>query len=301
VGFLDRLRASREDEPAAGPWTESDVVAAAGEVKLGHLWDELQRTLQPSLRFDLAPLTAPIAVGGTRFGGEPDLPAGAAWPRWRERPLIFVGQIALAELAGSTVASLLPRAGLLSFWYAGSVDAWGLDPDEAGASRVTFVAPGVPLQTTAAPPGIPDEGPLAPCTWATREELTLPPWESATAAAWGLTRKQLDHYLELQGLLGIGEGMTIHRLLGHPDPVQGDMQIECQLATNGVVHGNGVDDPRGAALEPGATDWRLLLQVDTDDDLGSDWGDTGRVYFWIREQDLAAGRFERAWHVMQCS
>jgi uncharacterized protein YwqG len=97
--------------------------------------------------------------------------------------------------------------------------------------------------------------------------------------------------------------LTIHRLLGHPDPVQGNMQLECQLVTNGLYCGDGTghEDPRASALEAGARDWRLLLQIDTDDTLGSEWGDTGRVYFWIREQDLAAQRFDSAWHIMQCS
>jgi uncharacterized protein YwqG len=45
----------------------------------------------------------------------------------------------------------------------------------------------------------------------------------------------------------------------------------------------------------------LLLQIDSDDALGSVWGDLGRVYFWIRDQDLAARRFDRIWHVMQCT
>jgi uncharacterized protein YwqG len=29
------------------------------------------------------------------------------------------------------------------------------------------------------------------------------------------------------------------------------------------------------------------------------WGDAGRVYFWIRRQDLAATDFECAWAVLQ--
>jgi uncharacterized protein YwqG len=66
------------------------------------------------------------------------------------------------------------------------------------------------------------------------------------------------------------------------------MQLECQLVTNGLYCGDasGYDDPRRRALETGATDWRLLLQIDSDDVLGSMWGDSGRVYFWIREQDV---------------
>jgi uncharacterized protein YwqG len=45
---------------------------------------------------------------------------------------------------------------------------------------------------------------------------------------------------------------------------------------------------------------RFLLQVDSDDAAGMMWGDAGMLYFWIRDDDLAARRFDRAWCVMQC-
>jgi uncharacterized protein YwqG len=44
----------------------------------------------------------------------------------------------------------------------------------------------------------------------------------------------------------------------------------------------------------------LLLQIDSDDAIGWTWGDAGRLYFWIRKQDLAARRFDRVWTILQC-
>lgn len=67
------------------------------------------------------------------------------------------------------------------------------------------------------------------------------------------------------------------------------MQLECQLASNGIYVGDssGYNHPKRRALENGATDWQLLFQIDSDEKgLGTMWGDVGRVYFWIRQQDL---------------
>jgi uncharacterized protein YwqG len=94
-----------------------------------------------------------------------------------------------------------------------------------------------------------------------------------------------------------------HQIGGYPDPVQGaEMDQECQLASNGLSVGNssGYDDPRAEALRAGASDWRLLLQLDSDDDLKVMWGDCGRIYFWVREQDARKRDFSGAWLVLQC-
>jgi uncharacterized protein YwqG len=98
----------------------------------------------------------------------------------------------------------------------------------------------------------------------------------------------------------------VHRLLGHPDPVQGDMQRECQLASNGINCGGRehLSDPRTPSLHEGAGDWRLLLQIDsidsTESDTGMMWGDLGRLYYWIREEDLRVRAWDLAWLVLQC-
>ena len=94
-----------------------------------------------------------------------------------------------------------------------------------------------------------------------------------------------------------------HQVLGFPYTIQGDMRLECQLASNGLYCGDetGYKDPRAKALEPGAADWQLLFQLDSDDRASMMWGDMGTLYFWIKEQDLAAGRFGNVWMVLQCA
>jgi len=74
------------------------------------------------------------------------------------------------------------------------------------------------------------------------------------------------------------------------------------LVTNGVYAGNasGYKDPRRRELEPGAHDWTLLLQIDSDDNAKMMWGDAGMLYVWIRRQDLASREFDKAWTILQC-
>lgn len=80
---------------------------------------------------------------------------------------------------------------------------------------------------------------------------------------------------------------TTHRIDGHPDMIQGDMYLQCQLVTNGLYCGDATayNHPLRKELEAHGKDWHLLLQLDSEEDLGYMWGDSGKLYFWIRKED----------------
>jgi uncharacterized protein YwqG len=80
------------------------------------------------------------------------------------------------------------------------------------------------------------------------------------------------------------------------------MELECQLTSHGINTGGSeaYHSDQAHALSAGAEDWLLLLQVDSDDDAGMMWGDSGRLSFWIRKQDAASNDFTKVWMVLQC-
>ena len=105
-----------------------------------------------------------------------------------------------------------------------------------------------------------------------------------------------DNYME-------ASGGSDNQILGYANCVQGTMELECQLVTNGLYCGDstGYEDPRSKELEVGKSDWVLLLQIDSEEDkTGMMWGDCGRIYFWIKKQDLADKQFDKTWCVLQC-
>ncbi|MGE7094207.1 DUF1963 domain-containing protein [Lysinibacillus sp. NPDC048646] len=89
---------------------------------------------------------------------------------------------------------------------------------------------------------------------------------------------------------------------GHPDMIQGDMYLQWQFVTNGLYCGDptAYNHPLHMELEPHAKDWHLLLQLDSEDGLGYMWGDSGKLYFWIRKEDCKNKKFDKAWTVLQC-
>lgn len=244
----------------------------------------------------LVPSEAPTR---SHLGGGPRLPAGQAWPEWRGRRLDFLARLSLTELHAVLPIDWLPRTGALLFFYDAENQPWGFDPADRGSCAVLHVADDEPSAPAPADSG----ARIAPHVHVTfRRIRTLPSRERPPASDLAFNDAEHDAYDDLRDAVYGGEPR--HQVGGFPLPVQGDgMELECQLASNGLYCGDssGYQDPRSRALATGAADWRLLLQLDTDDGAGFMWGDCGTLYIWVREQDASQGRFDDVWVILQCS
>jgi uncharacterized protein YwqG len=247
---------------------------------------------------------ARLKLGESRLGGLPDLPLGTTWPLSREgEPLAFLAQLRMEDAASGDAGGVLPKRGHLFFFYDASQQAWGFDPKHRGLSKV-FHSAGVPLARTAAPRKLAEAGRFKSCSLRFACAWSVAGFMARESAGLELSEKEEESCDDLEEAIGreIGIEGTRHQLLGRADPVQNEMELECQLASNGVYCGNpeGFRDPRVKNLKKGAADWLLLLQIDSDEAADMMWGDLGRVYFWIRKQDLAAGNFDAVWTILQC-
>lgn len=267
---------------------------------LGEFSDALIRLGRLSIR--LSPQNAPNPEAALmRLGGRPLLPSNTPWPSTAEgRPLSFIAQLDCAELAPLVPGEPVPSHGLLSFFYDGvEQQAWGFDPAQSDRWAVVYTPSLAGCVMREFPADLDDIGRYEPMALRADAEWTPPPWESFDVDALGIVRPWETYALAL------GEPESdplIHRFLGQPDPVQGDMQHECQLASNGIYCGGSgyTTDPRAQALLSGSSQWRLLLQVDSQESIGMMRGDVGRLYWWIRDYDLKDGGWDNAWFVLQC-
>ena len=196
----------------------------------------------------------------------------------------------------------LPGSGLLLFFYHSEQATWGFDPKDRGSWRVVHIdddAQNCSLRAAPSSPQSPTEYPEKPVEPYLIN--TLPSWEDSRVEQLGMSDSEADAYTDECSAVYVEQ--PAHQLFGHASPQQGnDMDLECQLVSNGLYCGDsrGYADPRAEALESGAADWRLLLQVDSDDDADMMWGDLGMLYFWIRHEDLRSRNFENTWMILQC-
>jgi uncharacterized protein YwqG len=234
------------------------------------------------------------------LGGDPQLPLSTPWPTWEGRRLGFLARVSMSELKQVHPVPWLPNAGALLFFYDMDKQPWGFDPKDRGACAVLHV-PDLPLPVDPSTAKT-NTSVLPHKSVAFREVATYPSWDRDVIRNLKFSDDEFNAYLDISG--AAFAGMSRHQISGFPAAVQSDnMELECQLASNGLYCGDGTgySDPRAETLSAGAKDWRLLFQMDTDDDLELMWGDCGTVYIWVREQDAKAGNFENPWLILQCA
>ncbi len=273
--------------------------------------DEFQRSARHTIHLNRRIMEDErIPIGATKLGGQPDLPPNFTWPERDGVPHAFLAQIRLEDVGPYDVEGLLPHAGRLYFFYGIAHEAAGFDPQDRGSWLVAYDDGHVSTLVRTAPPSelvaISDdwglnEGLFTACALDAAHELTLP--DRYSEHATGLAGHDEAIYEEVVEAARREGERPLHQLLGYPALVQNDMELECQLASNGVFMGDGTwhNDPRSAELMAGESDWLLLLQVDTDTDADLQWGDEARLYYWIQRQALANNDFSNVWFVYQSS
>ena len=284
----------------------TDLQTLVANKGLGERWPLLAPHCRPSIRVlprAVAP-DAPLALGASRLGGAPDLPA-AAWPTWQGRSLSFVAQLNLAEVVLHDARGLLPPTGWLAFFYDAQEQPWGNDPADRGRAVVQYYPAAAALTTRPLPPDLTAAAysafPAAALTFA--PELTLPnPWdEDLPLPEDAFSEDQRAAYGFLL-LTQHGDGTS--RLLGNADNLQGPMRAQCALASQRTssLDSQELSPEQATTLaQQAAGEWELLLQLDSHEaEAGMMWGDMGRLYFWINRADLARRDFSRVCQFLQC-
>ena len=251
-----------------------------------------------------------LPVGISKLGGSADLPAGVEWFRTSKTdiPMSFIGQVNFAETAPYDQEHKLPTKGMLYFFYDCCPDGmpWGFGPEDSDGWKVYFYDGELSdLSRREVPADLEEDdngmifGSARMCFEAVME---LPSTESDLTNDLDLPddddlQDQYWEWLEEQ------EDEVINKLLGHADPVQSGMELECEYVTNNINCGSpeGYAIAKSRGLDKNAARWNLLMQVDSnEEDLGMMWGDMGRLYLWITSENLATRKFENTWLILQC-
>jgi uncharacterized protein YwqG len=277
---------------------KSEIIKKLTETGLNRVLPDLDKLIQSSIRLTSQPGDDSIA-GLSRLGGLPDLPPGTSWPGWKGCSMAFIAQIRLEDLAPFEPASQLPKTGLLSFFYDANQETYGADPEDCGGWEVFyFGGESKDWRLAQAPRDLPADAIFCPCALKFSSELTLPssPGQHLPDFDWSDSEIQLYEDFLAKFPTPDDYSLVHHRMFGHPNQLQDDMQLQCALTAPSI--GSQAEAVADEAAQQ-KSEWQLLLQVDSDRDAAMKWATNGLLYFWIKTADLQAGRFDQAWLVMQ--
>ncbi len=225
---------------------------------------------------------------GSRFGGYPYWQADINPPMDTDNtPMALLAQLNFAEVPTHPD---LPEKGILQFFIPKHDDYYGADLENIGA------------------------GQLVTQFWPNPDKSLLTDWQENLNYD-DLTPINGTHRLsfkEKQDIAGIDTIECADSMQTNPFEVLEDVSLNEKeenlfyetITAEVAAQGHKLlGYPYFVGEEPREnSDYRLLLQIDTDIDGDNDimWGDNGIGYLFIRDEDLKARRFDRVWFWWDC-
>ena len=259
-----------------------------------------------------------LPKGTSKIGGKPDLPKVFQWFYYKgedykkiveNRPLSFLMQINCEEVHKYDKESLLPEKGMLYFFYELFTMTWGFSPQDRGSAKVFYYDGEIEALVPADFPEDMEKDCIIPESKINFESMNDYPidfldYYDPDDSDEEMERKEKEFEKELEEL---GYKTDTTKLLGHPELIQGEYWEECEgVARKNIYYGSapikyGSDEVK-KSIKENAKDWILLMQMSELEigDYGLYFGDSGKIYFNIRKEDLKNKNFDNVWLTLQC-
>lgn len=242
-------------------------------------------------------------LGRSRVGGDPDLPTQFTWPLASDgTPMTFLVQLNMSDIAKQDANELLPKTGMLSFFLGIDEPSYNIEHrviwfDE---TEVLTVVRREPSGETAL------EDTYVGYDLEARPSLELPNYAYIDDEQVESDNVTLDDYDDLSYEIRDPEDGDIIQVFGYPTEQHDDSEYEAALM---ILTGKEYEYSMDKALDEitahfdgdktkakqEVADIQMLLELETDDDVGFCWWDAGVLHFFIRKEDLIAGRFDRTY------
>lgn len=289
------------------------------------------------VRLDLEDETDPEELGASRYGGEPDLPRGVAWPSGRDGAFVFLQQVNLGEVP-TLPGKPLPASGLLSLFLEDDEQSGG----GGGAFHLLYhdVPPRDLVRVESPTPMVPaleNYSDLRSFRLQPRVAVSLPmyggEYEKLSESLGEKWRTLFD--LESRAFGAEGRDAVGGRLLGHPYGVQSDHVTHAILIHHGkkelvdayyktedavrqdLAAATASGDARVVAhlqrivsshrwLKDGLLErerdlWLPLWQVESNFKVGACFWDAGALATYVLRADLARSDFSRVYTELESS
>jgi len=253
-----------------------------------------------------------LPIGGSRIGGEPDLPNDLPWPKGENEPLSFLLQIRLDHIS-PTLPHGMPRSGMLYFFIEDDNNSLSVQHKLLWAGDLSGLSRRTPEGQTAETEQ--RHGIATAYSLRVVHGVDLPLFEDSLSLTLDEDDNGSDKKDDLENHLRGSEDReaVCGRLFGS-FPVQSTVRKDVaalflgrdtELSAKGhfgdlyrIVEANrqkAKNDPN--LLEQELARWTRLLWLDSNFEVGFNIWDAGSYSVLMRLEDIASRRFERS-HVM---
>ncbi|MEJ6398578.1 YwqG family protein [Yoonia sp. 208BN28-4] len=219
-------------------------------------------------------------ASGSKIGGRPTLPPGKEWPEHYGMGLHFLAEIHLDEIPRDLAPDALPSSGVLYFFldigeYSDLMDGRVLYAPHAGPHRVKR-HPNLAKLQRGFVPEIEQDNVLVE----TAVRAIVAPVPHLNDFDFASVSKELNRSIGDVAKKRFAQALHEKGYSGKQDE-------------DGYVF-NMIGGPKLDIPNPTMGQGIKLLQLDSTAGLGLQFGDMGVMEFWIAEEDLRMGRFDRA-------
>jgi uncharacterized protein YwqG len=253
-------------------------------------------------------------IGESKIGGCPHLPDKYLWATETEvekrfflfrnheektvtRPLSFIAQINFSDIKKYDADNILPERGILYFFYSANINGFGYNLSDKDKFKVIYYDGDIKdLKIRDYPSDLQKYARFKACKPVFEHAISLPSPESEFYEIFGDDEK-------VERLLDLFEMEKYHKLLGYADTIQNeDMELISELVTNNIDCNENVYANQNINIQKWKSkskEWQLLLQIDSDENSNMIWCDSGRLYFFIKKEDLLNKNFDKCWFCLQ--
>lgn len=231
--------------------TINDLMRAIenAETDLNNHKDFIKSLIKPAVKIKKSNIKS--MYKSSKFGGNPDLPEGFEWPKYKEQHYTFLGQINFSEM--KTNIDILPKRGLLSLFVADFEDDEVFWQDD-GYVKGYYFEDSVNLRS------ISNLNSSSKCMPIEFEEIIDIPFHEELLESWEIGEDAKDElFYDIR-----------EKLKREPDYLLGYPQY-CSLAYDPTPEGN---------------EWISLLTLDSHDELNWCWHDGDFLMIFIEKTKL---------------
>ncbi|WP_167341747.1 DUF1963 domain-containing protein [Nonlabens sp. SY33080] len=277
------------------PKTKSDYEKLFAAFNIKDLFNDIIPFVRSGIQIKIGELITQqnFSAHNSQIGG---LPFGfdvVKWPVDRSgEKLTFLLKICLEEIIPYDINGEFKKSGYLFFFHSLNDENWGYSQDDKKLFKVIFQedlcnsSKITKYENFCKPRGY----------YVNFEQYLSIPEESDLLIEGLVNDDVIDEYSE------VSRDSILFGLLGYPDSIQGTMQLDCELYSNGADYDiyNSLSELDREIIKKKSLEWKLLFQFFSDDEkLDIEIGNGGAGYYFIKETDLINNNFEDVWCILQ--